>query len=327
MNTQPNESDRLATLRRTGLLDSEPCEAFDRVTRLAARTLAVPTVLVSLVDTTRQWFKSRYGCEFQESPRDISFCTHTVSRRQPLIVPDAALDVRFANNPLVTHAPHIRAYLGIPLFAQDGHAVGALCAIDTKPRDFGNEDVAALSDFARIVEDVIHAHETANEARDREVQAAVSRHTRQLQVANDALRTHVKRLVESERAARAAEQRIHSIVDGLPVMIAYWNRFLRCEFANAGYRSWFGLPPQQQAAGLSMPELMGDWYAGVEPHVSRVLQGHAQRFERLDLPRPVDGKPVSLEVRYVPDIDGSPEVRGFISLVTDTTAYRSPARE
>ena len=171
MRTPPNEADRLATLHRTGLLDSEPAESFDRVTRLAARTLNVPTVLVSLVDTTRQWFKSRFGCELQESPRDISFCTHTVARRQPLIVPDAALDVRFANSPLVTEAPYFRAYLGIPLFARDGHAVGALCAIDSRPREFNNEDVAVLSDFARIAEDAIHALEAANQSRDHDLQS------------------------------------------------------------------------------------------------------------------------------------------------------------
>jgi two-component system, sensor histidine kinase and response regulator len=104
-------------------------------------------------------------------------------------------------------------------------------------------------------------------------------------------------------------------------MIAYWNRSLRCEFANEGYRNWFGIPPQQ-AVGMSMPEIMGDLYAGVENHVHNVLQGHAQRFERLNLSRPIDGKPACLEIRYIPDVDGSPEVRGFFSLVTDTTVYR-----
>lgn len=307
MSTQPNEDERLATLHRTGLLDSEPSESFDRVTRLAARTLNVPTVLVSLVDTTRQWFKSRFGCELQESPRDISFCTHTVARRQPLIVPDAALDVRFASNPLVTHAPFIRAYLGIPLFAQDGHAVGALCAIDSKSREFGNEDVAILSDFARIAEDAIHILEGAND---------VSRQTRHLQVANDALRTHVKRLVESERGAHAAEQRLRTIANTLPVMIGSWNRHLRCEYVNEAYREWFGIPPDQ-AIGMPMSEFLGELYPAAEPYVKRALQGLAQRYERRGLRNPVNGVPAFLEVEYFPEIDLAGEVRGFISLVTE----------
>jgi PAS domain S-box-containing protein len=303
MGTEPNEDDRVATLHRTGLLDSEPSESFDRVTRLAARTLNVPTVLVSLVDTTRQWFKSRFGCELQESPRDISFCTHTVSRRQPLIVPDAALDVRFASNPLVTHAPFIRAYLGIPLFAQDGHAVGALCAIDSKPREFADEDVAVLSDFARIAEEAIHTLEGANE---------VNRRTRHLQLANDALRRHVKRLIESERAA----QRLRMIVNTLPVMFSYWDRHLHCEFVNDAYRKWFGIPPEQ-AIGMPMSEFLGEQFPAAEPYVKRALQGLAQRYERRDLRRPVDGVPACLAVQYFPDIDLAGEVRGFIALVTE----------
>jgi PAS domain S-box-containing protein len=316
MSTHLKEAERLATLRRTGLLDSEPSESFDRVTRLAARTLSVPTVLVSLVDTTRQWFKSRYGCEFQESPRDISFCTHTVARRKPLVVPDAALDVRFANNPLVTNAPRIRAYLGIPLFAQDGHAVGALCAIDTKPREFNNDDIAVLSDYARIVEDAIHVLESANQSRDYDLQTEVARQTRHLQVANDALRTHVKGLVETERAARAGEQRLRMIANTLPVMIGYWNRHLHCEYVNEAYREWFGIPPDQ-AVGMPMPQFLGEVYAEAEPYVQRALQGLAQRYERHGLRRPLDGVPAFLEVQYFPEIDAAGEVRGFISLVTE----------
>jgi PAS domain S-box-containing protein len=318
MSKQPNEADRVATLRRTGLLDSEPSEAFDRVTRLAARTLDVPIVLVSLLDANRQWFKSRYGCEFQEWPRDLSFCTHTVAARRPLIVPDAALDVRFAHNPLVTNAPNIRAYLGIPLFAMDGHAVGALCAIDTKPREFNNDDVTVLSDFARVVEDAIHALESANQLCNHDPQSEVARRTRHLEVANDALRTHVKGLVESERATRASEQRLRKIANTLPVMIGYWNRHLRCEYVNEAYREWFGIPPDQ-AVGMPMSQFLGELYAEAEPYVKRALQGLAQRYQRHGLRRPVDSVPAFLEVQYFPEIDTAGHVRGFISLVTELT--------
>jgi PAS domain S-box-containing protein len=330
MKTHSNEADRLAALHRTGLLDTEPSESFDRVTRLAARTLAVPTVLVSLVDTTRQWFKSRYGCETQQTARDISFCTHTVSLRRPLIVPDAKLDVRFASSPLVTQPPHVRAYLGIPLFAPDGHAIGALCAMDSRPREFNSEDVAALSDFARITEDAIHALEAAPRAdtithriTEHELHTDAGQQLKQLQVVNDALRSHVKRLVESERAARASEERLRMITNGLPVMIGYWNRHLRCEFVNEGYRSWFGMPIEQMV-GMTMPEMVGpDLLAKLDPYVKRVLEGHAQRFHLQSVQRPGDGANLSLEGRYLPDIDRSGEVRGFFSLVIDATAYQT----
>ncbi len=157
-----NETARLAALRQLGLLDSEPGEKFDRITRLAARTLALPIVLVSLLDESRQWFKSRVGFEASETPRDISFCSHAVYAGRPFAVADATLDERFAANPLVTGPPHARAYLGIPLCTRDGHAVGTLCAIDRVPRTFDAVEIAVLADFAKIIEDAIHALEPAD---------------------------------------------------------------------------------------------------------------------------------------------------------------------
>jgi PAS domain S-box-containing protein len=322
--TQPDEVDRLAALYRTGLLDSEPSESFDRVTRLTARTLRVPTVLVSLVDESRQWFKSRFGCDTQETDREISFCTHTVAKREPLIVPDAMLDPRFAANPLVCGPPYMRAYLGIPLFARDGHAIGALCAIDQHPRNFDGEDLAAMTDFGRIAEDAIHAYEALRRrttSQGENLRAEAARQTKQLQVENDALRLHIKRLMESERAARATEKRLRSIANGLPVMIGYWNRHLYCEFANQEFDRWFGIPLDQMV-GMTMPEVLGELFAGVEGNVQLALEGHAQRFQRLQLRRPSDGAPVSLEVRYVPELDDAGKVRGFYSLVTDITPYQ-----
>src|SRR5271156_5575861 len=97
-----DESQRLAALCNLGLLDSAPSESFDRVTRIAAELLFVPIVLVSLVDANRQWFKSKVGIATAEILRDISFCAHAVFSRQPLIIPDATKDARFAANPLVT---------------------------------------------------------------------------------------------------------------------------------------------------------------------------------------------------------------------------------
>ena len=156
-----DEADRLTALRRLCLLDSKPSDSFDRITRLAARALDVPIVLVSLVDETRQWFLSRVGLNATETSREVSFCAHAVVERSTLVVPDATLDARFAGNPLVTGEPHIRAYGGIPLFTRDGYALGTLCAIDRRPRDFDADDIATLRDFALMVEDFIQAQELA----------------------------------------------------------------------------------------------------------------------------------------------------------------------
>jgi len=156
-----DEDDRLAALRRLGILDSAPAESFDRVTRLAAQALKIPIVLVSLVDEQRQWFKSRVGLAAQETPRDISFCGHAVYQRKPLIVRDATLDPRFCGNPLVTGDPHVRAYIGVPISTLDGHPIGTLCAIDRKPRKFVDQEIQTLCEYAKVVEEIIHAQELA----------------------------------------------------------------------------------------------------------------------------------------------------------------------
>lgn len=147
----PNESARLALLRALQLLDSDPEEIFDRVTRLLARVLDVPIALVSLIDSERQWFKSRCGLDASETSRDLAFCAHAILDTKPLVVADAREDLRFFDNPLVTDGPKIRFYAGVPLFSAEGLGLGTLCAIDTKPRQLSPEDLAALIDCADIV--------------------------------------------------------------------------------------------------------------------------------------------------------------------------------
>jgi len=148
-----DEDARLGALYRYEILDSEPEESFDRITRLAKNVLQMPMVVVSLVDRDRQWFKSRQGVTATETPRAISFCTHTIRDNVPLIVRDAHADPRFAHSPLVTGEPHIRYYIGIPLRSRDGHNIGALCAMDTNVRDLNSGQVKMLEDLARLVVD------------------------------------------------------------------------------------------------------------------------------------------------------------------------------
>jgi len=158
LNTEPDattlEAARLEALRRYAVLDTPPEPAYDRVVRLAARLFHVPIALISFIDAERQWFKARVGIDLAETPRDIAFCSATVAAREICLVRDAALDPRFAANPFVLGAPHIRFYAGVPLITPDGHALGSLCVIDTRPRaDFGPEDRHALADLAAIVVD------------------------------------------------------------------------------------------------------------------------------------------------------------------------------
>ena len=147
----PNdEARRLASLRGTKILDTEPEERFDRITRLAAALFDVPIALVSLVDEDRQWFKSCYGLDTKETSRDVAFCAHVVSHREPMIVSDTFQDERFADNPMVIDSPRIRFYAGCPLILDDGSCIGSLCLIDTRPRFLDAPERARLQDLAAL---------------------------------------------------------------------------------------------------------------------------------------------------------------------------------
>ncbi len=152
-----NEAQRLRTLRALELLDTQPEERFDRLTRLARRLFDAPIALMSLVDSDRQWFKSRPGLDFPETPRDYSFCAHAILGEGVFIVPDAMKDERFRENPLVLRFPEIRFYAGAPVHAPDGTALGTLCVIDHEPREVQEDDADALLDLAKVAEQEIRS--------------------------------------------------------------------------------------------------------------------------------------------------------------------------
>lgn len=156
-----NEVARLAELRSLDLLDTEPEERFDHVTRLAQRLFNVPIALVTLVDRERQWFKSNQGLNVHETSRDVSFCGHALHSNEVMIVSNATVDVRFADNPLVLGDPGIRFYAGCPITGPGGHVLGTLCIIDRETREVTPEDEQCLRDLAGIVEQEIAARHLA----------------------------------------------------------------------------------------------------------------------------------------------------------------------
>jgi phosphoribosyl 1,2-cyclic phosphodiesterase/DNA-binding response OmpR family regulator len=149
--TTQDEEQRLAALHGLGILDTPREQRFDLITRLAASTFRVPMALVSLVDRERQWFKSAYGLDLVETPRETSFCSHAVASRKVLIVPDTFQDPRFSDNPLVTQAPRIRFYAGCPIFV-GAECVGTVCILDHRPRQLDADAVSLLRNLAALVE-------------------------------------------------------------------------------------------------------------------------------------------------------------------------------
>jgi len=178
-----NENERLEKLRSYEVLDSERDERFDRLTRTLATLLDVPFVFVSLVDESRQWFKSTHGIDVEEMPREISFCQHAILQDDVFVIPDATKDERFMFNPLVTDDPSIRFYAGAPLKTSDGFNLGTLCAVDTQHRDLKPEHQKVVSDMAAMVIDELELRKL-----NMSLESAVREKTSALVVAkNDAL--------------------------------------------------------------------------------------------------------------------------------------------
>jgi diguanylate cyclase (GGDEF)-like protein/PAS domain S-box-containing protein len=237
-----DEQERLQALHRYAVLDTPPEKQFDRITRLLAASLDVPMAAISLVAEDRQWFKSRVGLSVAGTPRDVAFCAHTILSDSPLVVEDASLDGRFAASPLVAGPRGIRFYAGAPIVSRDGRRVGALCAMDRRPRRIGARAVALLGDLAAIVADEL-----------------------ELRVAADRFRF-------SETWTRA-------MLDALPFDIWATDAEGRCILQNATDRLRLGDAHGRKPAELAVdPQLGRAWDEGI----ARVLQGETLRSAWVD---------------------------------------------
>lgn len=197
------DPERLATLRRTGLLDTSPEEVFDRLTRLATKILEVPVSFIALVDEDRDFYKSQ--CGFGEplgSEREISgttFCHYTIPSDRPLLIPDTRADPVYREVPTVKSLG-IVAYAGIPLITSEGHALGSFCAVDFVPRNWKETDVEVLTELAAsTVREIELRMEVAERRRSEEERLQLLERERQSRGEAE------RRAVEEAALRRAAE--------------------------------------------------------------------------------------------------------------------------
>ncbi|SFZ85406.1 diguanylate cyclase (GGDEF) domain-containing protein [Devosia enhydra] len=144
------DDERIAAVRRYGLLDAATDSDLDRIVKLAQTLLGSESAAISLIDRDRQFFISRRGIAEAETPRQTSFCTHTIRAAGPMVVDDAEHDPRFANNPFVLDTPKVRFYAGVPLASSDAYPLGALCVFDPNPRSVTPDQLSSLENLAAL---------------------------------------------------------------------------------------------------------------------------------------------------------------------------------
>ena len=146
-----DEQERLEALRSYNIIDTDPEPVFNDLAQLAAYVCGTPMAVVSLLDDERQWLKARVGIDLREVPREQTFCQYALRANDVFEIPDTLADARYASNPMVTGAPHIRFYVGTPLLTPEGYSLGTLCAFDTVPRSLSTDQREALRLLARQV--------------------------------------------------------------------------------------------------------------------------------------------------------------------------------
>lgn len=284
-----NEAKRLKALHAFQILDSLPQKMFDDITALAAGICGTPMALITLVDAERQWFKSRRGVELSETPRDESFCAHTImDSDHVLAVRDAAQDPRFSELSLVVDG-NLRFYAGAPIVTGDGLALGAVCVLDTEPRTISPELQRQLQRLADLTMGLIE-HEAR---RRRESQAMLG-------------------------LVRRNERVIRSVIDEGRELCSFIDPQHRFLYVNPAYETHW-VQPREQLIGMHVEELLGPelYRDSVKAGINQALAGHDAPLE-LVIDFPGVGKR-HLELRYLPAHDEDGRIFGVVERCRDVT--------
>jgi signal transduction histidine kinase len=268
-----DEKERLKKLEEYAVLDTDTEENFDRITRIVAEVLGVPISLVSLVDESRQWFKSRHGLDATETPRELAFCAHAIHSEELFLVPNAKEDERFHDNPLVAGDPNIRFYAGAPLVTPDGYKIGTLCAIDCEPKALSDDHRQLLEDLASLVVDELELRKARREADE----------------ANAELRLKIDELIDSrnrleQQAAEMtelAEQR-SELTDRLSAEVALKDRFFSiiAHDLKSPFTSLLGMSQMMASSAGSMPpDKVGEYAQDIHGSAEKVFQLLEQLLE------------------------------------------------
>ncbi|HTO76461.1 MAG TPA: EAL domain-containing protein [Thermoanaerobaculia bacterium] len=291
-----DETARLEALRRYQILDTSSEQAFDDLALLASRICGTPMAAMSLIDETRQWFKARVGLEYPETPRAIAFCAHTIQQKAPLVLPNAAKDDRFRENPLVKAKDGVRFYAGVPLITPDGHAIGTISVMDRKPRTLEPQQLQALEALARQAE-------------------------KQLEV-----RTYIDRLARTieeresvERQLRDVNHFTSAIIEGAGEGIVVYDRSFRYVVWNRFMEELTGMPARH-VLGHSALQLFPHFRdQGIAPLLEKALAGEKVTSHSYQFQIPQTGKSGWVSATYGPNRDAAGAITGVIGVVRDVT--------